>query len=82
MACQILAHSPIMSAAGYWQKLELAVIFIHPNNSKLAQWVTWVVSMQEALQKLICFRLPGIMHRSLQHGAVHYSAATLGDDSR
>ncbi len=39
-----------------------------------AQWVTCPVSML-AMQELGCFQLPGIMYRSLQHGAVHYHAA-------
>ncbi len=29
-----------------------------------------------AMQELGCFELPGIVYRSLQHGAVHYHAAT------
>ncbi len=29
--------------------------------------------------ELGCFQLPGIVYRSLQHGAVHYHAATWGD---
>ncbi len=32
-----------------------------------------------AMQELGCFQLPGIVYRSLQHGAVHYHAATWGD---
>ncbi len=30
------------------------------------------------MQELGCFQLPGIVYRSLQHGAVHYHAATWG----
>ncbi len=44
----------------------------HP---KHARWVTCPVSML-AMQELGCFQLPGIVYRSLQHGAVHYHAAT------
>ncbi len=32
-----------------------------------------------AMQELGCFQFPGIVYRSLQHGAVHYHAATWGD---
>ncbi len=32
-----------------------------------------------AMQELGCFQLPGIVYRSLQHGAVNYHAATWGD---
>ncbi len=31
------------------------------------------------MQELGCFQIPGIVYRSLQHGAVHYHAATWGD---
>ena len=41
-------------------------------------WLTCPVSML-AMQELGCFQLPGIVYRSLQHGAVHYHAATWGD---
>ncbi len=44
----------------------------HP---KHAQWVTCLVSML-VMQELGCFQLPGIVYRSLQHGAVHYHNAT------
>ncbi len=49
-----------------------------PEHPKHAQWVTCPVSML-AMQELRCFQLPGIVYRSLQHGAVHYHAATLGN---
>ncbi len=29
-----------------------------------------------AMKELGCFQLPGVVYRSLQHGAVHYHAAT------
>ncbi len=32
-----------------------------------------------AMQELRCFQLTGIVYRSLQHGVVHYHAATWGD---
>ncbi len=32
-----------------------------------------------AMQELGCFQLPGIVYRSLQHGAEHYHAATWSD---
>ncbi len=55
-----------------------AVIYADPEHPKHAQWVTCPVSML-AMQELGCFQLPGIVYRSLQHGAVHYHAATWGN---
>ncbi len=57
--------------AGYWQELEHTVLYADPQHPKHAQWVTCPVSML-AMQELGCFQLPGIVYRSLQHGAVHY----------
>ncbi len=65
----------LFEAAGYWQELEHAVVFADPEHPKHAQWVTCPVSML-VMQELGCFQLPGINFRSLQHGAVHYHAAT------
>ena len=47
----------------------------YPEHPKHAQWVTCPVRML-AMKELGCFQLPGIVYRSLQHGAVHYHAAT------
>ncbi len=63
----------LCEVAGYWQELEHAVIYADPEHPKHAQWVTCPVSML-AMQELGCFQLPGIVYRSLQHGAVHYHA--------
>ncbi len=52
-----------------------AVVYADPEHPKYTQWVTYPVSML-AMQELGCFQLPGIKYRSLQHGAVHYHAAT------
>ncbi len=67
----------LCEVAGYWQELEPAVVYADPEHPKHAQWVTCLVSML-AIQELGCFQLPGIVYRSLQHGAVHYHAATWG----
>ncbi len=64
-----------MAVAGYWQEQEHAVVYADPEHPKHAQWVTCSVSML-VMQELGCFQLPGIVYRSLQHGAVHYHAAT------
>ncbi len=58
-----------------WNTLSYTPIQSIPNN---AHWVTCPVSML-AMQELGCFQLPGIVYRSLQHGAVHYHAATWAD---
>ncbi len=65
----------LCEVAGYCQELENAVLYTGPEHPKHAQWVTSPVSML-AVQELGCFQLPGIVYRSLQHGAVHYHAAT------
>jgi len=65
----------LCEVAGYWQELEHAVIYADPEHPKHAQWVTCPVSML-AMQELGCFQRPGIVYRSLQHGAVHYHAVT------
>ncbi len=68
----------LCEVAGYWQELEHAVIYADPEHPKHAQWVTCPVSML-AMLELGCFQLPGIVYRSLQHGAVHYHATTWGN---
>ncbi len=54
------------------------VVYADPEHPKHAQWVTCPASML-AMQELGCFQLPGIVYRSLQHGDLHYHAATWGD---
>ncbi len=81
VACGMLVHSSSIGCAKllrYWQELEHAVVYADPEHPKHAQWVTCPVSML-AMQELGMFQLPGIVYRSLQHGAVHYHAATWGD---
>jgi hypothetical protein len=63
--------------AGYRWEMEHAVIYIDPEHPKHAQLVTCLVSMQ-AMEELGHFQLPGIVYRSLQHGAMHYHAETGG----
>ncbi len=50
----------------------------HAEHPKHAQRVTCPVNIL-AMQELGCFQLPGIVYRFLQHGAMHYHAATWGD---
>ncbi len=64
----------LCKVTGYWQELEHAVVCADPEHPKHAQWVTCPVSM--LAMQLGCFQLPGIVYRSLQHGAMHYHAAT------
>ncbi len=58
--------------------LQHAVVYADPEHAKHAQWVTCPVSML-AMQELGWFQLPLIVYRSLQHGVLHYHAATWGD---
>ena len=60
----------LCEVAGYWREQEHAVVHINPEHPKHAQWVTCLVSMQ-AMEDLGNVQLPGIVHRSLQYGAVH-----------
>ena len=60
----------LCEVAGYWRELEHAVVRVNPEYPKHAQWVT-CLSMQ-AMEELGYFQLPGIVYRSLRHGAVHY----------
>ncbi len=74
MECWYTPIQWLCEFAGYWQELEHAVVYADPEHPKHAQWVTCPVSML-AMQELGCFQLPGIVYRSLQHGAVLYHAA-------
>jgi hypothetical protein len=65
----------LCEVVGHWQELEHAVVLADPEHTKHAQWVTCLVSTQ-AMEELGHFQLPGIVHRSLQHGDVHYHAET------
>jgi hypothetical protein len=62
----------LCEAAGYWQDLGHAV---YPEHPKHDQWVICLVSMQ-AIEEFGHFQLPGIVYKSLRHGAVHYHAET------
>jgi hypothetical protein len=70
VACGMFSHS-----SGYWWELEHAVVHVDPEHPKHAQWVTCLVNVQ-AMEELGHFKLPGIVYRSLRHGAVYYHAET------
>ena len=65
----------LCEVARYWRELEQHVVHVDPEHPTHAQWVICLVSMQ-AMEELGHFQLPGIVYRSLQHGAVHYYAVT------
>ena len=65
----------LCEVAVYWRKLEHAIAHFNLEHPEHAQWVTCLVSMQ-AMEELGHQQLPGIVYRSLQHGAVHYHADT------
>ena len=69
VAFGMLVHSSSMAVQNCWILAEHTVVHADPEHPKHAQWVTCLVSMQ-AMQELGCFQLPGIVYRSLQHGAV------------
>ena len=75
MECCPTPLQRLCKVAGYWQELEHAVIHVNPEHPKHAQRVTCLVSMQ-TVEELGHFHLPGIVYRSLGHGAVHYHAET------
>ncbi len=70
MECWYTPLQWLCEVAGYWQELEHAVVYADPEHPKHAQWVTSPVSML-AMQELGCFKFPGIVYISLQHGAVY-----------
>ncbi len=77
--CGLCWSTPLQclcEVAGYWQELEHAVVYADPEPLKHAQWVTCPVSML-AMQELGCFQLPGIVFRSLQHGAYALSCCNM-----
>ncbi len=75
MECRSTPLQWLCEISGYWQELEHAVLYSDPEHPKHAQWLTCPVTMLTMLE-LGCFQLPGIVYRSLQHGAVHYHATT------
>ncbi len=64
MECWSTPLQWLCEVAGFWQKLEHAVVYADPEHLKHAQWVTCPVSML-AMQELGCSQLPGIVYRSL-----------------
>jgi hypothetical protein len=62
----------LLDIGGNWNTLSYT---FNPEHPKPAQWVTSLASMQ-AMEELGHFHLPGIVYRSLQHGAVHYHVET------
>jgi hypothetical protein len=68
----------VVGVAGYWRELEHAVVHVDADHSEHAQLVTCLVSMQ-AMEEQGDFQLPGIVYRSLLHGAVHYNAESRVD---
>ena len=77
VACGMLSHTFqwLCKVSEYWRELENTVAHVNPEQHKYAQWVTFLVSMQ-AMEELGHFQLPGVVYRSLRHGAVHYHAET------
>jgi hypothetical protein len=73
VACGMLSHSSKDACAKLLDSVE--VVHMDPEHPKHTQWVTCLVSMQ-AMEELGHFQLPGIVYRSLRHGAVHYHAET------
>ncbi len=80
VACGMLIHSSSMAVWSCWILAGTGTRcrIRRSRASQHAQWVTCPVSMLP-MQELGCFQLPGIVYRSLQHGAVHYHPATWGD---
>ncbi len=70
VACGMLVRSSSMTVRSCWILVGTGKrCRIH------AQWMTCPVSIL-AMKELGCFQRPVIVYRSLQHGAVHYHAAT------
>ncbi len=80
VVCAMLVHSSSMAVRSCWI-LAGTGTRCRIRRSRASQTCSMgdmSVSML-AMQELGCFQLPGIEYRSLQHGAVHYHAATWGD---
>jgi hypothetical protein len=77
VACGMLSQSSSIAVRSCWilAELEHAVVHVNPEHPKHAQWVTCLVSTQ-VMEELGHFQLPGIVYRSLRHGAVPYHAET------
>lgn len=79
VACGLLVHSFSTAVCSCWILARTGTRCLYPKHPKHSQWwVTCPVSTL-AMRQLECFSLPGIVHRSLQHGAVHYHAVTWGE---
>jgi hypothetical protein len=53
----------LCEVAGYWRELEHGVVHVDPVN-------------MQAMEELGHFKIPRIVYRFLQHGAVHYHSET------
>ena len=74
--CSLWNVVPLLcEVSEYCQELEHVVLHVDPERPKHAQWMTCLVIMQ-AMEELGHFQLPGIVYRSLRHGAKHYHAET------
>ena len=65
----------LCEVAGYWRELENAIVHVQASQTcSMGQ-----VGMP-AMEDLGYFQLPGIVYRSLRHGAVHYYAEVMAAD--
>jgi hypothetical protein len=61
----------LCEVAGYSREMEHTVLHVDPEHPKCVQ----LVGIQ-AMEELGHVQLPGIVYKSLQHGAMHYHAET------
>ncbi len=76
VACGMLVHSSSMAVCSCWI-LAGTGTRCRVRRSRASQ--TCSMGEYAGHARTGCFQLPGIVYRSLQHGAVHYHAATWGD---
>ncbi len=83
VACGMLVHSSSMAVWSCWI-LAGTGTRCRIRRSRASQTCSMGDMSGEyaGMEELGCFQLPGIVYRSLQHGAVHYHAATRGDGRR
>ncbi len=80
VACGMLVHSSSMAVWSCWYLPGTGThCRIRRSRVSLTRSLSEMSGEYVAMQELECFQLPEIVHRSLQHEAVHYHAATWGD---
>ncbi len=81
VACEMLVQSSSKTVRSCWILAGTGTRcrICRPRAPQTCSMFTHISCEYAGQQELRCFQLPGIVYRSLQHGAVHYHAATWDD---